>query len=133
MANWWLPLMVAIASILASSGFWAYVQYKDSSKSAMQRLLMGLAYDKVTSLGMDYIKRGWITRDEFDEYQKYFVEPYLALGGNGVAERICRDVARLPFHSHSRYEVLFDDREDERYMANVPVVARTQQKYSSPE
>lgn len=128
MANWWLPAMVAIASILASSGFWAYVQYKDSSKSAMQRLLMGLAYDKVTGLGMEYLRRGWITRDEFDEYQKYFVEPYTALGGNGVAERIYRDVARLPFHTHSRYEVLFDDREDERYIPNVPVVTHAHQE-----
>lgn len=133
MANWWLPLMVAIASTLGCSGFWAYMQKKDNSKSAMQRLLMGIAYERVTSLGTDYIDRGWITRDEFDAYQRYFVLPYLALGGNGVAERISRDVARLPFHTHSRYEVLFDDREDERYIANVPVVTHAHQKQSASE
>lgn len=129
MANWWLPAMVSIASILASSGFWAFMQYKDSSKNAMQRLLMGLAYDKVTSLGLEYLHRGWITRDEFDEYRRYFVEPYIALGGNGVAERISKDVARLPFHSHSRYEVLLNNKEDERYIANVPVVAHPRQEF----
>lgn len=133
MANWWLPAMVSIASILASSGFWAYLQHKDDTKDAMRRLLMGLAYDKVTGLGMDYLRRGWITRDELDEYRRYFVEPYIALGGNGVAERISKDVARLPFHSHSRYEVLFDDREDERYIANVPVVTRPRQEFDGPE
>jgi len=131
-ANWWLPVIVSIASILASSGFWAFVQSKDNSKSATQRLLMGLAYDKVTALGMYYLRRGWITRDEFDEYQKYFVEPYIALGGNGVAERIYKDVARLPFHSHSRYEVLFGDKEDERYISNVPVASNTE-KYATDE
>lgn len=132
MAKWWLPVIVSIASILASSGFWAYVQYKDSSRDATKRLLMGLAYDKVTTLGLDYLHRGWMTRDEFDEYQKYFVAPYIALGGNGVAERIYKDVARLPFHSHSRYEALVD-REDERYMANVPVVTYTHKKRDDSE
>ncbi len=133
MANWWLPAITSLASVLASSGFWAYVKYKDSSKSAMTRLLMGLAYDKVTTLGLAFIRRGWITRDEFDEYQKYFVKPYIELGGNGVAERIYRDVARLPFHSHSRYEVLIPEREDERYLADVPVVSYPHQEYGSVE
>jgi hypothetical protein len=130
-ANWWLPVMVSVASVLASSGFWAFVQNRDSTKNAMQRLLMGLAYDKVTGLGLKYIKRGWITRDEFDEYQRYFVEPYIALGGNGVAERVYKDVAKLPFHTHSRYEVL-RQQDDERYIANVPVVANTE-KYAADE
>lgn len=133
MATWWLPAITSLASMLASSGFWAYVKYKDSSKNATTQLLMGIGYDKVTTKGLDFIKRGWITRDEFDEYQKYLVKPYLALGGNGVAQRISEDVARLPFHSHSRYELLFRDREDERYMADVPVVSHAYEDYDSPE
>jgi hypothetical protein len=129
--DWWNPAVVAIASILSTSGFWSYIQRKDSSKDATTRLLMGLAFDRVTDLGMGYLDRGWITRDEFDVYQKYFVEPYIALGGNGVAERIYKDVARLPFHSHSRYETIFD-REDERFISDVPVVS-IPEKHASHE
>lgn len=133
MANWWLPATVAVSQILASSGFWAYLKYKDDSKDAIKRLMMGLGYEKVTTLGLEYLKRGWITRDELDEYRRYFVEPYIALGGNGVAERIYEDVGKLPFHSHSKYEVLFDDREDERYIPNVPVVTTSHQKHNASE
>lgn len=132
MATWWLPAMVSIASILASSGFWAYVITKNNNKDAMTRLLMGLAYDKVTQLGLAFLNRGWITRDELDEYQRYFVEPYIALGGNGVAERIYRDVAKLPFHSHSRYESI-TRQEDERYISDVTVVTPADKQYSTLE
>lgn len=126
----WQTVLISVASILASSGFWAHVQSRDSSKSATVRLLMGLAYSKVADLGIGYIERGWITRDELEEYQKYFFEPYKALGGNGVAERIHEEVVRLPFQPHSRYESLFTDREDERFIPNVPV--RTS-KHAAPE
>lgn len=113
--------LIAITSILASSGFWAFLARKGSRKSATTRLLMGLAYYRVTHLGATYIERGWITREELMEYQKYYVEPYKALGGNGIAERVYEEVARLPFHLHSKYEVMFSDREDERFISNVPV------------
>jgi len=85
---------------------------------------MGLAYYRVTHLGSTYIERGWITREELMEYQKYYVEPYKALGGNGIAERVYEEVARLPFHLHSKYEVMFPDREDERYIQDVPVTVQ---------
>lgn len=132
MVSWVGPTLIAITSILASSGFWAYVLRKDTSRNATTRLLMGLAYDKVTNRGMTYIERGWITRDEFEEYQRYFVEPYKALGGNGVAERIYLEVARLPFLPNSRYEIMFAGREDERFIPDVPVTSNAE-KYASDE
>jgi len=119
--DWWNPTLVALTSVLASSGFWAFISRKSSRRNATTRLLMGMGYYRVTHLGQQYIERGWITREELMEYQKYYVEPYLALGGNGIAERVYEDVARLPFHLHSKYEVMFPDREDERYYQDVPV------------
>lgn len=116
--------LVALASILASSGFWAFVSRKSSRKDATTRLLMGLAYYRVTHLGQEYIDRGWITREELLEFQKYYVEPYLALGGNGIAERVYEEVSRLPFQLHSRYGLMFPDREDERYIPDVPVTVQ---------
>jgi hypothetical protein len=60
---------------------------------------MGLAYHNIVDLGMLYINRGSITKDEYEDFRKYFYEPYIALGGNGVAERIMEDVKNLPFNA----------------------------------
>lgn len=121
--EWWQSVAVVVASVAASSGFWAYILKKDTARDATTRVLMGLTYHQITSLGMEYIKRGWITREEFEEYQRYFFDPYKALGGNGVAERIFLEVKELPFYPHSRYETIFPDRVDERFITNVPVVS----------
>ena len=100
----WVPLILtAAASIVASSGFWAYIQKRDNQKGATSTLLMGLAYDKIVSLGLSYIERGWISKDEYEDYRKHLFEPYKAIGGNGVAERIMADVSQLPLRSHGRY------------------------------
>lgn len=115
---------VAMASLLASSGFWAFLQHKTGDKNVTTRLLMGLAYYKITTLGLAYIERGWITKDELEEYQQYFFDPYKALGGNGVAERIWMEVTRLPFRPYGRYEeevFRYNREHDERYIRNVPV------------
>jgi len=100
---WIQALIVSTSTIIASQGFWAFLQRRGNHKSANTRLLMGLAYDKIMSRGMSYIERGWISKDEYEEFRKYLCEPYIALGGNGVAERVMREVAELPLHSNSKY------------------------------
>lgn len=100
----WVQLTVtSTAAVLASSGFWAYIQRKDTSKHANTRLLMGLAYDKITNLGLNYIERGWISKDEYEDFRRYLYEPYKDFGGNGVAERIMQEVSNLPLKSHTKY------------------------------
>lgn len=131
--TWLQSSLISLASVLASSGFWAYLQRKDSNKSATARLLMGLAYDKVTIRGIAYIERGWITRDEFEEYEKYFYEPYKALGGNGTAERIWKEVSRLPFLPYGRYEEMSRNQSEERFIHNVPVVSRHKRQKADAE
>ena len=55
----------------------------------------GLAHDRIVSLGMVYIERGWITKDEYENLRDYLYEPYKALGGNGSAKRVMEGVNRL--------------------------------------
>jgi hypothetical protein len=119
----WLQLaLTSVSSVLASSGFWAYMQYKDKKKDATTRLLMGMAYDKITTLGLTYITRGSITMDEFEDFRKYFYEPYEALGGNGVAKRIMRRVEVLPIRPHAENPAIFQNN-NERVIPNVRVTA----------
>jgi hypothetical protein len=129
----WLQLAItSLVTLGASSGFWAYLQHKDRARAATTRLLMGMAYETITTLGLAYIERGWVTKDEYEELKKYFFDPYEALGGNGVAKRIMDEVSRLPFRSHSRYSEIFRNRESsEGWVNNVRVVAREEANTTS--
>lgn len=99
----WLPVTItALVSILASSGFWAWVQSRDTTRTATRKLLMGLAYDKIVTLGLQYIEHRTITKDELEDFRDY-LSAYRALGGNGVAERIAEDVMHLPLRNPSRF------------------------------
>lgn len=120
----WLQLAItSLVTLGASSGFWAFLQHKDRTKAATVRLLMGIAYEHIMTFGVAYIRRGWATRDEYEELRKYFYEPYKALGGNGAAERVMNEVDKLPFGPQGQYEAIFQSREPREYN-DVRVVAR---------
>jgi hypothetical protein len=121
----WLQLaLTSLVTLGASSGFWAYLQHKDRVKSAETRLLMGIAYEQIMTLGGAYIIRGWVTKDEYEGLRKDFYEPYKALGGNGVAERVMNEVEKMPFRPYSQYEAIFQSREHHREINDVRVVTR---------
>ena len=86
---------VAVAA-LASSGFWAFLFKRGEKKDVRTRMLLGLAHDRILSLGMLYVARGYVTRAEYENLNEYLFQPYHKLGGNGTAERIMKEVERLP-------------------------------------
>ena len=98
----WAKLIVTIVcSVIASSGFWAYIQKKHDKNDAKTELLVGLAHDIIISKGMTYIERGWITQEEYENLNDYIFKPYTKNGGNGSAERIMLEVNKLPIHKSS--------------------------------
>lgn len=98
METWLQMVLTIVGSVIASSGFWAYIQKKAESKDVKSEMLIGLAHDRIVYLGMSYIERGWITQDEYENLHDYLYIPYKKLGGNGSAERIIAEVNRLPIH-----------------------------------
>lgn len=92
-----IEMIVTIAvSVMASSGFWTYVDRKASHNSDSKMLLLGLAHTELISIGMEYIDRGYITQEDYDDFVKYLYEPYINLGGNGTAKKIFDSVSALP-------------------------------------
>ena len=92
----WLQMVVTIVcAVIASSGFWAFIQ-KKNDKDVKSQMLIGLAHDRIIFLGMHYIERGWITQDEYENLYEYLYKPYEKLGGNGSAKRIMTEVNKLP-------------------------------------
>lgn len=107
-----IAIIAAVGGVLASSGIWSFFIQRAKRNDAHTKLLMGLAYDKIITIGMAYIQRTWVSKDEYEEYLKYLVEPYKAMGGNGVAERIANEVGGLPFRTVKFAEIVVKDPEE---------------------
>lgn len=93
-------LITIIVAVFASTGFWQFVQWlaqkRTSVKTAEERLLLGIAFKEINELCRHYISVGSISAEEYKELNKYLFTPYKELGGNGTAERLMKEVERLP-------------------------------------
>lgn len=89
-----------VTAVFASTGFWAFItfliQRKDKKDNPEAKMLKGLGHDRICYLGACYIKQGFITKDDYENLHDYLYFPYKELGGNGTAEKIMKDVERLP-------------------------------------
>lgn len=95
-----LELLVAIVvAALGSTGLWSFFATKKKTETAERKLLVGLAHDRIVYLGMKYVERGEITRDEYENLNDYLYKPYAEAGGNGSAQRVMEEVRRLPLHN----------------------------------
>ncbi len=92
-------VLTIVCAVIASSGFWAYISKRSEKKDVKTRMLVGLAHDRILFLGMSYIERGYITRDEYENLYEYLYQPYEKIGGNGSAKRVMQEVNKLPIHS----------------------------------
>lgn len=91
-------ILTIVGSVLASGGFWTFVQAKRDKKDARTKMLIGLAHDRILSLGMMYLDRGFITSDEYENLHDYLYEPYQKMGGNGSAKHVMERIRNLPIH-----------------------------------
>lgn len=91
-------IVTIICAVLASGGFWAYMQSRDTKNNAQAQMLLGLGHDRIVYLGMKYVERGNITKDEYENLYEYLYKPYSALGGNGSAKKVMEEVNKLPIH-----------------------------------
>ena len=88
----WVTILCTFA---ASTGFWTFLMTIIEKKSARNKMLLGLGHDRIMSLGMKYVTRGNITQSEYENLVKYLYVPYKKMGGNGVAERLMREIDKL--------------------------------------
>ena len=94
--SWQVFIVTIIGNILASSGLWAILSKMLEKKSVESKMLLGLAHDRIIFIGIKYIERGWITKDEYENLHDYLYVPYKKMGGNGSAERVMLEVNKLP-------------------------------------
>lgn len=92
----WSQIIITIfTSVLASSGLWAYLLTRLDRHTAEREMLIGIGHIELVFFGMQYIDRGWITKDEYDTMQDLY-KPYKKLGGNGSGTKIMAEIEKLP-------------------------------------
>lgn len=100
-------------AILASGGLWSFVSKKQDVRLAElekkkqeeqneivkndinNKLLLGLAHDRLMYLTNKYLDNGWISAEEYENLM-YMYQPYIQSGGNGAVERNMNKVEKLP-------------------------------------
>lgn len=88
-------IVTIITALLASSGLWAFLGKSIERSTAERELLVGIGHIELVFFGMQYIERGWITREEYETMQDLY-KPYVKLGGNGSGTKIMKEVESLP-------------------------------------
>lgn len=84
-----------VTTMLGSSGIWMWAKTKSDRNKSEYQLLLEIAKTQLIALGRSYLKRGYITLDEYEEYEKEY-RLYSDLGGNGLARRVFKQVDELP-------------------------------------
>lgn len=84
-----------ITTVLSGPGIWAWAKTRTQRNDSEDKLLLQVAKNQLVSQGREYLKRGYITMDEYEEYESEY-QVYSNLGGNGLARRIFEQVDELP-------------------------------------
>mgnify|MGYP000957271413 CR=1 FL=1 len=84
-----------ITTVLSGPGIWAWARTRTARNNSEDRLLLVVARTQLIEQGREYLNRGYITMDEYEEYEDHY-KLYSDLGGNGLARRIFEQVDELP-------------------------------------
>lgn len=86
-------LLPVILAVIASGGFWAFLEKCHGTKRAEHELLMGMARNMMMDQATKYLCRGdWITRTEYDNLVKYMYTPYAKAHGNHGMDKVISDI-----------------------------------------
>lgn len=94
--QWGQVIVSVILALISSTGLWSYIANQRDKHDAKTEMLIGLAHNEIITKGQQYIERGYVTADEYENLYEYLYKPYQKLGGNGSAKRIMEKVENLP-------------------------------------
>lgn len=90
-----------VGSVFGSVGFWQLVTYlvQHRRESPEQKMLKGLAYDRITHLCEEYIARGYVTKGELGNLTENLYQPYKGINGDGMVDTLYEVAIHLPIKS----------------------------------
>lgn len=84
-----------LSAVFGAPGLWAFAKTKADHNDNAAKLLLSVSRNQLIALGREYITRGYITMDEYEEYDAAY-QIYSSLGGNGLAKHVFELVDDLP-------------------------------------
>jgi hypothetical protein len=101
-----VKFITLIVAVFGCTGFWQFlmwfIQHLLSKKSVQHKALLAILQDRIYWLCSKYIDRGSITKEELRVLLQMY-EPYIDMGGNGVAKSLKEEVDNLPITT-GRYQ-----------------------------
>ena len=71
---------------------------KKEQFDALCHCVTGIAMFRIAREAKRYIDKGFITSEEYHTLKHNLYDPYVALGGNGMAKKYMGEVEELPMH-----------------------------------
>ena len=91
-------LILTVVTAIASGSSTGLIIFLIQRRDTKHDLLMGLGHDRIFSLASEYIKRGYIFRDEYENLHDYIYVPYKKRGGNGTGKKLMEAIEKLPMN-----------------------------------
>ena len=92
-------VVTIVVTVFGCTGFWQFVMWAVQNwlnkKSVAHKALLGVLQDRIFWLCNKYLDRGSISSEEMRTLLALY-EPYIELGGNGVAKALKEEVDELP-------------------------------------
>lgn len=91
-------LVSVLVSVFSAGGFWSlimfFLQKKEKKKDLTNEGLLALLHDRLYEECSSILSNGVVTSDELDNIIHLY-EPYHKLGGNGVCERMVKQISEM--------------------------------------
>lgn len=97
-------LVTIVVALIGSSGVWGIFTMLIQKKNTSTMLLLRVTQHVLIMESHRLLEQGYMTSDEYRNITKGLYEPYKILGGNGLAEKMLNDIAKLPIRSRNYHD-----------------------------
>lgn len=84
-----------VVAVIASTGFWTFLQKVVSKPRALDRLVLALTQDRFVAFAQKSIDEGCITRQDYKILMGIY-KPYKEAGGDGLVDKYWAEINKLP-------------------------------------
>lgn len=94
-------ILTIVGAVVASTGFWTFMQKVFSKPRALDKLLLAIVQDRFVSLSQTCIDKGYVTEQQYKILMDIY-KPYKAADGDGLVDKYWSEVNELPLTEERR-------------------------------